>query len=277
MARAPRPLSACAFVAVRGARRHCGRHRDRRSCRPQLLRRAQRARHQRVRGGTQARRSAANRRQARGHRAVERRLARAHGPRARRARPVQSCAGRVLAAGAGAAAPAGGARGARPRCWLRDRRCRADHRGGHSRRAAGAPAPAKQARGKFHRRGDEPCRRRHRRPRRSRHRPLRRPARDRGRGRAARLPGNPLPRRRQAVPAGREHRAPLALRLGGSGRRARPARLDRLAVAQGADEEPHPRDRGRADQGRRRAAIARGAAACRRHRPLRRILRRLPL
>ena len=52
---------------------------------------------------------------------------------------------------------------------------------------------------------------------------------------------------------------------------------DRLAVAQGADEEPHPRDRRRTDQGRRRAAVARGAAAHRRDRPLRRILRRLPL
>ena len=125
-----------------------------------------------------------------------------------------------------------------------------------------------EARGEFHRRGDEPVRRRRRRPRRSRHRPLRRLARHRGRRRAARLPGNPLRRRRQIVPAGREHRASVALRLGRSRRRARPARLDRLAVAQGADEEPHPRDGGRIDQDRRRAAIARGAAAHRRQRPL---------
>ncbi len=100
--------------------------------------------------------------------------------------------------------------------------------------------------GQFHRRGDEPRGRRSRRPRRSRHRPLCRLARHRSRRRAARLPRNPLRRRRQAVPAGREHRAVVALRLGRRGRRARPARRRGLAVAQGADEEPHPRD-GRAN------------------------------
>ena len=47
-------------------------------------------------------------------------------------------------------------------------------------------------------------------------------------------------------------------RLGGGG----------LAGAQGADEEPHPRDRRRTDQGRGRAAVARGAAAYRRDRRL---------
>ncbi len=46
--------------------------------------------------------------------------------------------------------------------------------------------------------------------------------------------------------------------------RARPARRRQLAGAQGAHEEPHPRDRGRIDQGRRRTAIARGAAVQRR-------------
>ena len=51
-----------------------------------------------------------------------------------------------------------------------------------------------------------------------------------------------------------------------SQRRARPARRRRLAGAQGADEEAHPRDRRRTDQDRRRAAVARGAAACRRRR-----------
>ena len=81
-------------------------------------------------------------------------------------------------------------------------------------------------------------------------------ARHRSRRRAARLSRNPLRRRRQAVPAGREHRASVALRLGGGRRRARSAGLDRLADAQGADEEPHPRDRRRTDQGRRRAATA---------------------
>ena len=62
----------------------------------------------------------------------------------------------VVAAGAGALPRRDRARRARPRCRLRDRRCRADHRRGHFGRAAGAPAPAGQARGEFHRRGDEP-------------------------------------------------------------------------------------------------------------------------
>ena len=44
-------------------------------------------------------------------------------------------------------------------------------------------------------------------------------------------------------------------------RRPRPAWRRQLAGAQGAHEEPHPRDRGRADQDRRRAAVARGAAS----------------
>ena len=59
--------------------------------------------------------------------------------------------------------------------------------------------------------------------------------------------------------------------------RARPARRRRLAGAQGAHEEPHPRDGGRADQDRRRAPVARGAAAHRRAGRLRRVLRRLSL
>ena len=112
--------------------------------------------------------------------------------------------------------------GARGR--LRDRRCRAHQRAGHSGRSPGAPAPAIEAGGEFHRRGDEPFRRRPRRPCRSRHRPLRRAARHRGGGRAARLPGDPLRGRRQAVPAGREHRTAVALRLGGGDGRPRPAR-----------------------------------------------------
>ncbi len=81
-------------------------------------------------------------------------------------------------------------------------------------------------------------------------------ARDRGRRRAARLPRNPLCRRRQAVPAGRERRAALPLRLGGDRRRSRPARRRSLAGAQGAHEAPHPRDRQRAHQDRGRAPAA---------------------
>ena len=76
------------------------------------------------------------------------------------------------------------------------------------------PRRAARKAGEFHRGGDEPRGRRSRRACRSRHRPVRRAARDRSRRRAARLPRNPLRRRRQAVPAGREHRAALALRLG---------------------------------------------------------------
>ena len=60
--------------------------------------------------------------------------------------------------------------------------------------------------------------RRPRRPRRSRHRPLHRPEDHRGGRRAARLPRNPLCRRRPALPAGREHRASVALRLRGAPR-----------------------------------------------------------
>src|SRR5712691_9007928 len=136
-------------------------------------------------------------------------------------------------------------------------------------RPAGAAAQACAQARAFHLRGHEPDPRRSRRARRSRHRPVRRAHQHRGRGRAARLPGNPLRRRRQAVPAGGKHRAAVALRLGGDRGRARPARRRRRADAQVAHEEPHPRNRGRADQGRGRAAAARGAAARGRPRPLR--------
>ena len=80
-----------------------------------------------------------------------------------------------------------------------------------------------------------PDARRPRRACRSRHRPLRRPADDRGGGRAARLPGAALCRRRPPVPAGREHRASVALRLGGhrgrssTGSAAAPGRRARRA------------------------------------------------
>jgi transcription-repair coupling factor (superfamily II helicase) len=167
-----------------------------------------------------------------------------------------------------ASAAAGRACGAWAGIRFRDRRHSSHHRAGHSRRATDPRAPGVKAGGEFHRRGDKPRHWRSRRPCRSRHRPLFRPARHRSRRRAARLSRNPLCRRRQALPARREHRTPLALRLRTSRRRARPARRHRLAVAQGADEKPHPRDRRRTHQGRRRATIARGAAACGRRRRL---------
>ena len=123
---------------------------------------------------------------------------------------------------------------------------------------------APQARRRRADRGVEPRRRRSRRPRRPRHRPLHRAQDHRGGGRAARLPGDPLRRRRPAVPAGGEHRASDPLRRGGLGGRSRPARRRRLAEPQGAAEEAHPRHGGAADQDRRRAADAAGAGACRR-------------
>ncbi len=182
-----------------------------------------------------------------------------------------------LAAGAGAAQAAGGAGGARARERVRDGGHGRRQRAGHSRRSPRAPAPGGAARRQFHRRGDGAVRRRSGRPCRSRHRPLRGPARDRSRGRAARLPGDPLRRRRQAVPAGRERGAALALRLGGDPRRPRPARQRRLAGAQGAHEAPHSRDRQRPDQDRGRAPAARSPQARRRAWPVRRVLRGVSL
>ena len=121
MAGAPRAGANGPAYAVRGAGRAGAGHRCRHQAGAQLRRRARRARPQRVRGGDRARLGAAVRRQARGGRAVERRRARAHAPRARRPRPRQSLAGRVVAGGAGAAearrsrSPCSGSRaGSRP-------------------------------------------------------------------------------------------------------------------------------------------------------------------
>ena len=203
-------------------------------------------------------------RQAGGDRALERGRARAHEPRARRPQAAQSHARRLVAAGARVAEAGGGARRARHRVRLRDRRRRHRQRAGHSRRPAGAAAPRHAPRRQFHRRGHQPRARRSGGARRSRHRALRRLAADHGGGRAARLPGNPLRRRRQALSAGGERRPAVALRRRADQRRSRPARRRQLAGAQGAHEEPHPRDRRRTDQGRGRAADARGAALQRR-------------
>ena len=65
---------------------------------------------------------------------------------------------------------------------------------------------------------------------------------DPGRRRAARLPRNPLCRRRQALPAGREHRASIALWLRGYGGRTRSPGRHRLADAKSATQEPHTRN-----------------------------------
>ena len=150
---------------------------------------------------------------------------------------------------------------------LRDRRRRRHQRAGHSGRPPGAAAQGEPQARQFHLGGHEPVVGRHRRPCRARHRPLRRPADPGGRRRAARLPRTALCRRNKTVPAGREHRTAVALRLRPDQCRTRPARRQRLAGAQGEAEEPHPRDRGRTDQDRRRTHAARGAeipgaAAC---------------
>jgi transcription-repair coupling factor (superfamily II helicase) len=132
------------------------------------------------------------------------------------------------------------------------RRCRY-RRAGHPRRPARASArqaPRLELPVRCHR----ARRGRHRRPHRPRHRPLHRSPDHRGGRRAARLPRTDLRRRRPGLPAGREHRAAVALRLGGCRRSARQARRRRLAGAEGADEEAHPRDGGGADQDRRGAA-----------------------
>ncbi len=151
-------------------------------------------------------------------------------------------------------------RRARHRERLRDRRAGAHRRAGHPRRPPGPPqAQGAPAAGR-HRRTDLAHRRRPRGACRSRHRPLHRPEDHRGDGRAARLPRDPLCGRLQALPAGGEPRTALALRLGGHRGAARPAGRRRLAGAQGADEEPDPRDGGRADQDRRAAPASRGAA-----------------
>ena len=95
---------------------------------------------------------------------------------------------------------------------IRDAGACRHRRAGHPRRPAGAPAPEAALGRRRPDRGDEFVRRRPRRARRPRHRPLCRLADDHRARRAARLPGAALRRRRQAVPAGREHRASLALR-----------------------------------------------------------------
>ena len=118
---------------------------------------------------------------------------------------------------------------------------------------------------------------RSRRPCRPRHRPLRGAEDDRGRGRAARLPRTALCGRRQAVPAGREHRAPDRYgsedtevqldRLGGGAWQARKARLKkRIREMAGA-----------ADEDRRRTRAQGRAALVPPERPLRRVLGTFPI
>ena len=256
----------------------CRRDRDRRPRRAQFCRRARRAERQRVRGGEPPRRRAAGRRQARRRRAVERRRARAHEPRARRPQ-ARSTSRRSLPG-------------------RRRRRCR--------KRRSRSPCSASRAASRPNDAaviseqdilGDRLVR-----PRRASRRAENFIAEvtslapgdlvvhvDHGIGRFVGL---------QAIEAaGAPHdcleihyaeaaklylpveNIDLLSRYGARAvrRRARPARRRQLAGAQGAHEEPHPRDGGRADQDRRRAAAARSAEANRRAGRLRRILRRVSL
>ena len=222
---------------------------------PHLRRRAERRRRQRLRRRDRPCRrplSKAGKRVRR--RLLDRRLARPHRPGAGRSRADRADSrSRDWPEAAALRRGRRRAGGARPRSRLRDRRPRRHRRAGHPRRppgAARAQAPARRTsspRLTSLAEGDLVVHI------------------DHGIGRFVGLKtieaaGAPhdclethLRRRRPALPAGREHRAPVALRLGRGRGRARQARRRRLAGAQGAAEEAHPRHGGGADQDRRRA------------------------
>ena len=92
-----------------------------------------------------------------------------------------------------------------------------------------------------------------------------------------RLPAHPLRGRRPALPAGGEHRPALALRLGRPSGCAGPTGRRRLAGAQGEAQATHPRHGEPAHRARRRARDQARRAARGAWRPLRRLLRGLPL
>ena len=200
--------------------------------------------------------------------------------------PAASAAGaRRHDAGSGArlcdrprpAAGRGRRRGVVARARLRARRPRSHRRGGHSRRppvAAGQEAPPV---GALHRRGGGAQRGRPGRPSRARRRPLRGPGDAGDPARAPRLPAAHLRGRRQALRAGREHRRAEPLRRGRGGRPARSAGRRRLAVAQGPAEAAHRRHGRPADQDRRRARHPPRRDDEPARRPLRGVLRPLPL
>ena len=264
------------------ALRHSGlgrapRRRLRGAARAQLHRRARGGGHQRVRRRRAARARPASGRQARAGGRVVGRLTRAPLPCAQRPRPDadqerQSPRRRACPAQDRDSRRRLGAGGR-----LRGGRSRRPQRAGHPRRPARAAEAQVEAPAGFPHRGRGPDARRPRRARRSRHRPLRRIADHRGGGGAARLPGAELCRRRPPVPAGREHRAADALRIGRGRGAARPARRRRLAGAQVAHEEAHPRDGRRAHEDRRRAHHEGGAAPRPDGRPLRRVRGAFPL
>ncbi len=163
-----------------------------------------------------------------------------------------------------------------PGARLRGTRPHGDLRAGCPRRAPDPRAAPPQARRKFPDRGGRPLARRSRGPRRPRNRPLS-GARDGHRhGRAARMPAAGIRRRRQALPAGGEHRA--AYPLWPRGGPARPPRRRGLAGEEGQAKGPHPRHGRAADPHCRRARPAQGTGADPARSPsLGRVLRPLPL
>ena len=100
---------------------------------------------------------------------------------------------------------------------------------------------------------------------------------DHRRRRAARLSGDLLRRRRQALSSRRKHRAFDALWLRGHGGRARSFGRRRLAGPQGPHEEPHSRNGQGPDRDRGATHVEAGAQAYRARGALRRILRALSL
>ena len=214
----------------------------------QLRARARALRHERLRGGARPYRRFAEIRQAGRHRSVDGGRGGAARDDLQGPRRPQHRARRKLGRDDGPSRLRDQRGRPRARIRFRDGRLRHHRRAGHPRRPPGAAKPEGEARRRFHLRAGEPVARRPRRPRRPRHRPIRRAADDRGAGRPPRLPVPAVCRRRPAVPAGREYRAPVALRLRGGGGRARQARRRGLAVAQGAPQEAGPRDRRGAHQ-----------------------------
>ncbi len=160
----------------------------------------------------------------------------------------------LLAGGQGRRPEAAAARRAAARRRLRDRQPGGHLRDRHPGRPAGAAAPAPPRR-QLPGRGHRADARRPRRPHRPRHRPLRGPEDAGGAGSAARLPGDRLRGRVQALPAGREHRPPDPLRRRQRGGAARPPGRRGLAGAQGQGQGAAARD-GRGPDRHRRPARA---------------------
>ena len=210
-------------------------------------------------------------------RRLDARLARAARQPAARARFPRPCPAGRLGSDPPQTGRVGVAGHARGRARLRRRPARPGGRAGPAGRAHQPSAAPSQARRPVHRGSHGNRRGRSGGAPGIRHRPLRRAGDAHGHRCAARLPAADLRRRREAVPAGREHRGAVALRQRRPGRGARQAGRRRLAVAQGADEAAHPRHGGPAHPHRRGAQDPRrrdhGAGRGR----LGRVLRPLPV